>query len=131
MQYIDSEDPSVVFVQETWLTDLNNHTTAIIKAHGYKIHDIHRPNSIGGGVALLFKENIKVVKLFIGNEATFESVSIKLILPKRNSLICSCIYRTGPLSTFLSDFDLFISNLLTRSEKLLICGDFNIHMDEL
>ena len=75
MDYIVTENPPVVFIQETWLTDSNNHTTAIIKAHGYGIHHVYRPSTRGGGVAVLFKSGcINVVKLFISNSPTFESV---------------------------------------------------------
>ena len=131
MDYIISIDSPIVFIQETWLTDSKNHTTAIIKNHGYKIHHTHRPNSNGGGVAILFKSNIKVIKLFIGNQPTFESVTVKIVLPGKNNLICACIYRTGTMSSFLSDFDTFVGTLFSKSDKVLICGDFNIHMDEL
>ena len=130
MDYIVTENPPVAFIQETWLTDPKNHTTAIIKAHGYDIHHFHRPSTRGGGVAILYKSgSMKVVKLFISNVPTFESVSLKIKLPNKKSLLCSCIYRTGPLSSFIHDFELFLSDLITKSEQILVCGDFNIHMD--
>ena len=90
LKYMIKENISIAFIQETWLTDLNNHTTASIKAYGYNIHHFYR-DTTGGGVALLYIPAIKVVKLFIDNGLSFESISIKVKLPNSKYLLCSCI----------------------------------------
>ena len=124
-----SEKISLAFIQETWLTDLNNHTTATIKAYGYDIHHFYRDRT-GGGVAILYNPAIKIVKLFIENGSTFESISIKIKLPSGKYLLCSCVYRTGSLVSFFYELDIFLGTLFSMFQELLICGDFNIHMDE-
>ena len=40
------------------------------------------------------------------------------------------VYRSpGPYTIFLSEFSDFLANLVVNTEKILILGDFNIHMD--
>ena len=43
------------FATETWLTDIVNHTIAIIKSYGYKIHHCFCETIRGGGVAIIYK----------------------------------------------------------------------------
>ncbi len=35
----------------------------------------------------------------------------------------------GPYSEFLSEFSEFLSNLVLKTDKVIIVGDFNIHVD--
>ena len=35
----------------------------------------------------------------------------------------------GPYSEFLSEFSEFLSNLVLSTDKVIIVGDFNIHVD--
>ena len=126
-----ANDVSLFFVQETWLTDVNNHSTALIKSHGYKIHHYHRQDQSGGGVAIIYRPNISLIRVFTTLYQTFESVCVRILLPNRKSLLCICVYRTGPMSTFISDFDEFIGELFPRYDKFLVCGDVNIHLDKV
>jgi len=102
-------DISLLFIQETWLTDANNHTTAVIKSHGFKVHHAHRAEKAGGGVAIIYRPCIALIRVFTTSYESFECVSVKVSLPGRKSLLCMCIYRTGPMGSFISDFD----NLMT------------------
>ena len=48
-----------------------------------------------------------------------------------DSVLCACIYRPGVLTdVFFSEFDEFIGTIFLKYRKFLICGDFNIHVDE-
>ena len=131
MDFVVNNDVSLFFVTETWLTDMNNQTTATIKSYGYQIHHCFRTNCAGGGVAIIFKPTLKVIKIFLNHTKSFESVSVKLKLQDNTSLFCCCIYRSGNVGTFISDFDNFIGDIFLRYDKLLICGDINIHLDEV
>ena len=129
MEHISSNKISLCFIQETWITDSNNHTTATVKAYGYKMHHYHRKDSTGVGVAIIYKPTIKLIRVFVNHANTFESVCVKIMLPDNKSLLCCCIYRTGAVSTFFSDFDDFIGDIFVRYNKFLICGDVNLHLD--
>ena len=73
LDYIIAKNISLFFVTETWLTDNNNHTTATIKSYGYNIFHYHRPMSQnGGGVAIVYKPTLNVVRVFVKHAKTFE-----------------------------------------------------------
>ena len=129
MQYVINNNITIFFITETWLTESNNHTTAVIKSYGYKISHNFRPDFGGGGVAVVHKHCLKLVKIFPKHAKTFESVSVKLKFHDNSWLFCCCIYRTGPTGTFISDFDDFLSDIFVHYDRILICGDINIHLD--
>ena len=131
MDFIASNNISLFFVTETWITDLNNYTTATIKSYGYLIHHCFRSKTAGGGVAIVYKASLKVIRIFIDHPDSFESVSVKLKCPDNSSVFCCCVYRTGVLGNFNNDFDQFLGDVFLRYEKLIICGDINIHLDKL
>ena len=133
MDFLCNEEISLAFIQETWLRESNNDVTATIKANGYNIcHNFRKDDAIGGGVAIIYKHNLKLSKVTVKHGSSFESVSAKIFTPCGKNIICTSVYRTGPnLSNFLTEFDDFIGNIFTRFDKIIICGDFNIHMDEV
>ena len=131
MDYVVDNGISVFFVTETWLTDLNNHTTSIIKSYGFDIKHHFRSSGNGGGVAIIFKPCLKVMKVSIKHSDTFETVAVKIKLSNNKFLFCCCVYRTGPLRTFIDDFDAFLSDIFPQFDKFLFCGDINIHLDDI
>ena len=133
IDHITANGASIAFIQETWLKEMNNHTTSVIKAHGFLIHHFCRGNSGGGGVAVIFKPSIKLVRVFISHGDSFEAVSVKVVLPNAKNLLCSCIYRTGSLTSFYQEFDEYLDEdrfLLKRNFRpeiqLVICNSFKI-----
>ena len=130
MDYVVDNAISLFFVTETWLTDLNNHTTAVIKSYGFDIRHHFRSAGNGGGVAIIFKPYLKVIKVSIKHSDTFETIAVKTKLSNNDFLLCCCVYRTGPLCSFIDDFDAFLSDIFPQFDKFLFCGDLNIHLDE-
>ena len=132
MDFLVDNDVFILFVTETWLTDQNNHTTALIKEHGYKIHHFFRKEKLGGGVGVIYKSSLKVVRVFFNQNDSFESISVKVKLKDGSSVLCSCLYRPpGSLRHFLTEFDEFIADIFTKFEKNILCGDLNIHLDKI
>lgn len=130
MDFVSSKDISIFFVTETWLTDIVNHTTAIIKTYGYKIHHCFRDLIRGGGVAIIYKPSLKITRVTVNHNSSFESITAKVKLQDNSFILCSCIYRAdGSIPSFLSDFDNFLGDVFLVAEKILVCGDFNIHLD--
>ena len=60
---------------------------------------------------------------------SFESVSAKVKLNDNRWRFCCCVYRTGPVGSFISNFDEFLSDVFTHYDILLIYGDININLD--
>ena len=130
MDYVLNNSIKLFFVSETWLTDMNNHTTAIIKSYGFEMKHHFRSSQYGGGVAIIYKPYFKVMKVSIKHPDTFETISVKIKLSNNKLLFCCCVYRTGPLQSFMNDFDSFIGDVFPQFDNLLFCGDINIHLDE-
>ena len=91
MEFVNDNDVSMFLIQETWLTDANNHTTAIVRANGFNIFHIHRCRLTGGGVAIAFRHNLKLVQVFTKIYESFEAVSVRLIQKDHKNLLVSCI----------------------------------------
>ena len=110
MNFLQDNDVAILFVTETWLTDQHNNTTAQIKDHGYKIHHFSRSSKIGGGVALIYKSTVELIKVHITQFQSFEAVSAKLKMINKTVVLCTCIYLPpGPLCSFLTEFEDFLS----------------------
>ena len=126
-------DISVILLSETWLNDMNNDVTAVVKTNGYNI--IHVPRSCsdktrGGGVAIVYRKSLTFTQVFIKSGSTFESVSAKFKDASGQNVCCTSIYRSGLLNDqFFSEFDEFLGSIFLKFTKLLVCGDFNIHLD--
>ena len=130
MEFVRNKKISLFFATETWLTDIVNHTTAIIKSYGYKIYHCFRDTIRGGGVAIIYTSKLKVTKVTVHHNPSFESITAKLKLKDNSLIVCSCVYRPdGNISSFLADFDNFLGDIFLQADRILLCGDFNIHLD--
>jgi exonuclease III len=132
MNFLEDYNISIFFVTETWLTDQNNNTTARIKDRGYRVYHTSRNGKAGGGVGIIYKSSINLVKVFVNSETSFEVINAKLKLVDGSIVFCSCIYRPpGPLGHFLSDFEDFISHAFAKYKHFLLCGDVNMHLEKI
>ena len=135
MDYLEDNNISIHFITETWLTDAHNNITAAIKSHGYKLHHCirqHHEKSRGGGVGIIYHNSLNLTKVFINHGTSFESVSAKFKDSNGNNTCCSCIYRSEELNdSFFVAFDDFIGDIFLKFSHILICGDLNIHLDNL
>ncbi|MGL5674004.1 MAG: hypothetical protein ACRDC9_13155, partial [Plesiomonas shigelloides] len=58
---------------------------------------------------------------------------LKIVLSDMHrKLALVTVYRPpGPYADFLQEFACFLSNLLINFDKVLLVGDFNIHVDDV
>ena len=118
---------------ETWLSheeyvSLNESTPpSHINTH------IPRDTGRGGGVAAIFDSSLIINPRPKLNYNSFESLVLSLSNPTWKTLqpiLFAIVYRPpGPYSEFLSEFSEFLSNLVLSTDKVIIVGDFNIHVD--
>ncbi len=118
---------------ETWLGDgeyvsLNESTPpSHMNTH------IPRSTGRGGGVAAIFDSSLVISSKPKLNYNSFESLVLSLSHPSWKSLqpiLFVIVYRApGPYSEFLSEFAEFLSTLVLKTDKVIIVGDFNIHVD--
>ena len=94
---------------------------------------IPRGSGRGGGVAAIFNSSLVINPKPKLSYNSFESLVLSLSHPNWKTLqpvLFVIIYRApGPYSEFLSDFSEFLSSLILKTDKVIIVGDFNIHVD--
>ena len=131
----EDTDTDFAFITETWLTSQNNKTTAIIKEHDYIIKHIIRNDpdrDRGGGVGIMLKKDITNKTLKCKKEFTsFQHVTLQITPNQNEKLTIMCVYRLlyVPISTFYTEFAELMEIFSVSSDKLIIAGDINIHME--
>ena len=136
MDFLSDQSIFLLFVTETWMTGMNNDVTATVKSYGFNMIHQMRPQYSdkcrGGGVAMIFNSQyMNITQVFEKTGESFEAVMGKFRDSSGDSVLCACIYRPGVLTdVFFTEFDEFIGTIFLKYRKFLICGDFNIHVDE-
>ena len=121
---------------ESWLNDLDSAILSELTLPGYsKLYHCPRADRSGGGTALLYRDSLDVKKVFSAERSSFE-VSEWLVVFGSVRLRVVIVYRPTysaehPVTTsvFFHEFSVYLESLVTCNELLLICGDFNFHMD--
>ena len=141
LHHAQINDIDILVITETWLQDGNPSDLAIISAlnsSGYSFtHSPRISNTRGGGLGILYKNNLKVNALSISNLSSFESC-LWSVTGSNFDLVIMGLYRPPysskhriPVSTFNTQFGDMYQDILSKypSNKLLLLGDFNLHVD--
>ena len=134
MELVTDRDPSIVFLQETWLKTKKSNVTALVKDYGYVlVHNIrkNRKKDSGGGVGILLKKEMKYKRLRHRQFTSFEHIIVKISVGKSKSLLLISIYRVlfVPVTVFLEEVVELFENLVTLKDDIILAGDVNIHME--
>ena len=134
MELVTDRDPSIVFLQETWLKTNKSNVTALVKDYGYVlVHNIrkNRKKIIGGGVGIMLKNDVKYKRIKHKEYDSFEHVIVKINVGNSKSLLAVSIYRVlfVSVTTFLEEIVQFFENLVSLKDDIILAGDVNIHMD--
>uniref|UniRef100_A0AAY4DRN7 Reverse transcriptase domain-containing protein n=1 Tax=Denticeps clupeoides TaxID=299321 RepID=A0AAY4DRN7_9TELE len=127
----------VLCLTETWLKQ--NEFVALNESSPPGYSYVHQPRLTGrgGGVAVIYKDNLGITHKPRQGLNSFEILytNITHVVSQNKNPKCIpliIIYRPpGPYSEFLSEFTDFVSNLVVSVDKALIVGDINIHCDKL
>ena len=131
------EDVDALALSETWLKgDATDDTIlAELMPEAYQCEHTPRVTRGGGGVALIMKKSIPCQKICTNAYRTFEYM--ESLLGTSPPLRIVVLYRPppsqaryAPFCDFIADFDSYLQNLLITGGRLLIIGDFNIHVDK-
>lgn len=131
-ELITDHKADILCLTETWLkTDeyvaLNEATPP-----GYSSIHVPRLTGRGGGVAAIYNSNLLPTLKSGFKFNFFEVIVLSFAHPDKKavSFVLAIIYRPpGPYSGFLTEIADFLSNMVVNSDKVVIVGDFNIHMD--
>ena len=102
--------------------------------------NINKPRNTGkrgGGVAALFRNNIKCTEIKDQNEyESFEHLLVKFCHENSQITVCN-VYRIPPSkenklskNRFIAEFSSLLEKIALFKEKVIILGDFNIHWNE-
>ena len=128
--FFTGHDLDLLFLTETWITSGPGELSAFGELCPTNCSVISTPRCVGrgGGVALVFKNRLKIRTLSTGNYSSFELQCVK-IESTTTPLVCALVYRPPkPDKDFISDFSDFLSQFVPLHDRLLILGDFNIHV---
>ena len=123
----------VACVCETWFDAKNGKFSKVIRECGFKLHHAYRVGKRGGGVAIIYKKDLRVKE---GEESTtkyqsFEYASITLTLSSKRNIDMVSIYRKQEVvfSIFYDEFSTYIEKNIFKRDALLIVGDFNVWVE--
>ena len=134
MEHLVDNDPSIVFLQETWLKENRSNVTAMVKEYDYiLLHNIrkNRKKESGGGVGIMLKRDIKYKRLKHKQFSSFEHIIVKVMLGNNKSVLLISIYRVlfTPVTVFLEEMVTLLEYLTAMKEDVVLAGDINIHME--
>ncbi len=129
-EHILDKNADILFLTETWLHDDDSPIIEELTPLDYRYLGTCRKHKRGGGTGVVFKSHLKFktnspVQAF----NTFEHTD--LIMSQSDHLRVVVVYRppSSQISMFLDDFETFINELTLFTGRLIIVGDFNIHIE--
>jgi len=131
LQHVFEQKIDLCVVTETWLrVDGDAAIRGELSQNGFRFDDVPRPHRKGGGVALLYRENLQVTRQPFNQPQSFECAQWR-VNDKHFSFLIVGIYRPpysekNPVtqSKFLNDFT-DLECLSLNREPVVILGDFN------
>ena len=114
------------------MTSANNLTSSLLREAGYSMFHSFRSNKKGGGVAIITKSTFVSKNSKTFNFQTFEVVVQCVKLFKQvQPITLVIIYRLDESKpVFIQEFYNFLEVLTLSYSNLVICGDFNIHVNK-
>lgn len=121
----------IISVTETWFTSTDPNESNLIEACPDGFIPVHEPRvgRRGGGVAIFYRDTIKLAHFSTVHYSSFEHLDFSLTVGSNRLRIIN-IYRPPANSKdkFLEEFKNLLNELSGDTEKLLISGDFNLNM---
>ena len=92
------------------------------------LHDQIRSHRGGGGIALLSRSELSVTLHTAGEKTSFEFAEY-IVIVGNNKVKVAIIYRTPYSEKHPVTVAEYLESIVLSSERLLIVGDMNIHVD--
>ena len=131
---IKKEKVDICFLNETWIKKPNDNLFSTAKCYSYRL--LHsKTYGKWKGTAILISNSISFDRVITSSFEDYKSFDLVVLnLDKKVKTILVCIYRYGGLGrafdTFLSEFTLFVSQVVLSCDSLIICGDFNLALNK-
>ena len=90
-----------------------------------------RETGRGGGVAAIYNSSLSILPKPRLGYKSFEALVLNLSHLNQETTIFVILYRPpGPYSDFLGEISDFLADLILKTSKVIVVGDFNIHVDK-
>lgn len=137
MEHLLDVDCDICFIQETFLREGDKAKLAEIRDYGWNVLSDPRKHRSGGGIAMLYRNNITLKS---NNKVTkYKSFQVmESLLSSTSDLVRLINVYRPPYTkkarhtecTFLEEFDDYLQTLSTKTGTPVIAGDFNLHMEK-
>ena len=135
--FILEKNVDLFCMTETWLSGepKDNATLAAITPPGYSVKHVPRTEGRGGEVGIIHRDacSLKLIKTSVFK--SFEHMTVRVVSGSSQYHIF-IIYRPPPSAVnkltftgFMDEFTEFLAEAVMTTGKLLILGDFNIHVN--
>ena len=135
--YIVENDLDILCLTETWLhaDQMDGSVISQLCPPTHKILSVPRLGH-AGGVAMIYNSSLAVTPTVKDYRyLSFELLETKLIHGSK-TIHVSTVYRPPPstrnkltVNLFIDEFSTYLEGLSTLSGHLILCGDFNFHVD--
>uniref|UniRef100_A0AAQ6IB00 Reverse transcriptase domain-containing protein n=1 Tax=Anabas testudineus TaxID=64144 RepID=A0AAQ6IB00_ANATE len=126
--FILSQNLDFFFLNETWLRIGESIQLQELCPPNFIYFTSPRLSGRGGGVAVVFKNQFKCSMLSLKQVHCFEALSF--LIHCSVPVCCTVIYRPPKANgNFLSEFSQYVADIVVRYDKVIIAGDFNLHID--
>ncbi|XP_051728841.1 uncharacterized protein LOC127501090 [Ctenopharyngodon idella] len=125
---IKDNNLDVLCLTETWLKPDDYITLNESSPQGYDYRHNARQKGKGGGVAVIYS-NIYSISQKSFKYNSFETMVLYVTLCKLTFVLATVYRPPGHNTDFIKEFADFLSELVLAADKVLVVGDFNIHVD--
>jgi hypothetical protein len=134
VDHVLENDIDLMFLSETWLFPTDTVIIGELTPPSYKFLNFPRDSvNRGGGIGVLYKQSMDLTVSPSSTYISFEHCIVTL----KNSIDFVMIYRPTPskangfkTSQFLEEVDVFLDELSVKPHKVVLLGDFNVHMNK-
>ena len=138
--YLCHKDIDICAITKSWFKTKDTVARAECTPPGYTIKNHSRSGRAGGGIALIYKSTLSLVKVAASEKTSFQFVEYTIFSDLRSGadkikllLIYRPPYSTAhrvTVATFLDEFPNYLEPIILSPEPLVITGDMNIHVDD-
>ena len=124
------EQLDVLCLSETWLTEIID--TSALLLPGYTIcRRDRKTKKIGGGVAILYRNNLKAGQLRVPADDTAVE-ALWMQISSRSTIIVGAVYRppSGPTAPAIDCLHSQLAHVLVRARPTYLLGDVNIDVSQ-
>lgn len=103
-------------------------SAALVKATPPDFNHLHLPCPCARGrdLAVFYKKCFNYSSIYFGNFISFEVLCF--FISGLAPLLCILVYRPPRHSNFITEYSELLSIILSKYDRVLILGDFNMHV---